>query len=165
MTRAVRSVFSPRIGRSRALKASVVGLQRVVRMGLRVMEGRREQLLEEAGIDPVPVGARSVDCTASSGRYWMTPNQDQMEARAVPDLAPFDLGRGLPVPGLVATGEHAAAGRPLVGQPHLPGGGGQAGCGVGRGPSVVAPSTWTAREVLVRLGRLLHQHESGLGSG
>jgi len=38
------------------LQASVVGLERVVGVGLRVMEGRRQQLIEDPGIDPVPVG-------------------------------------------------------------------------------------------------------------
>jgi hypothetical protein len=34
----------------------VVGLERVVGVGLRVVEGRREQLIKDARIDPVPVG-------------------------------------------------------------------------------------------------------------
>jgi hypothetical protein len=55
MTLAVRSRFSPRIGRSRGLQASMVGLDAVDRIYLRVMEGR-QQLIEDAGIDPVPVG-------------------------------------------------------------------------------------------------------------
>ncbi len=38
------------------LEAPVVGLEPVVGMGLRVMEGRRGQLIEDARIDPVPVG-------------------------------------------------------------------------------------------------------------
>src|SRR6266508_1761181 len=38
-----------------SLQASVVGLERVVGMDLRVMEGRREQLVEDARVDPVPV--------------------------------------------------------------------------------------------------------------
>ena len=37
------------------LQPSVVGLHRVVRVDLRVMEGRREQLVEHAGVDAVPV--------------------------------------------------------------------------------------------------------------
>jgi len=39
-----------------SLQASVVGLQRVVRMDLRSVEGRREQLVEHMRVDPVPVG-------------------------------------------------------------------------------------------------------------
>jgi hypothetical protein len=39
-----------------SLQASVVGLKRVVRMDLRVMEGRRQQLSERARIDSVPIG-------------------------------------------------------------------------------------------------------------
>jgi hypothetical protein len=39
-----------------SLQASVVGLQRVVRMDLGVMEGRRQQLSERARIDSVPIG-------------------------------------------------------------------------------------------------------------
>ena len=38
------------------LQASVVSLDAVVHIHLRVMEGRRQQLIENAGIDPVPVG-------------------------------------------------------------------------------------------------------------
>ena len=38
------------------LQPSVVGLQRVVRMDLGVMEGRREQLLDNAGVESVSVG-------------------------------------------------------------------------------------------------------------
>ena len=38
-----------------SLQASVVGLERVVRMDLRVMEGRRQQLIEGARIDSVPI--------------------------------------------------------------------------------------------------------------
>ena len=38
------------------LEASVVGLERVVRIDLGAMEGRREQLVEDPGVDPVPVG-------------------------------------------------------------------------------------------------------------
>ena len=37
-------------------EASVVGLQGVVRVDLGVMEGRREQLIEDPGVDPVLVG-------------------------------------------------------------------------------------------------------------
>lgn len=39
-----------------SLQASVVGLKRVVGMHLCVMESRRQQLVEDARIDPVPVG-------------------------------------------------------------------------------------------------------------
>jgi len=35
---------------------SVVSLQRVVRMDLRLVEGRRQQLIEHPGVVPVPVG-------------------------------------------------------------------------------------------------------------
>ncbi len=43
--------------RSKAgFQASVVSLDAVIRIHLRVMEGRRQQLIEDAGIDPVPVG-------------------------------------------------------------------------------------------------------------
>jgi hypothetical protein len=38
------------------LETPVVGLERIVRMGLRVVEGGREQLIEDAWVDPVPVG-------------------------------------------------------------------------------------------------------------
>ena len=38
------------------LETPVVGLQRIVRVGLRVVEGRREQLTQDARVDPVPVG-------------------------------------------------------------------------------------------------------------
>jgi hypothetical protein len=38
------------------LQASVVRLDAVVGIGLGVMEGRRQQLIEDAGIDPVPIG-------------------------------------------------------------------------------------------------------------
>jgi hypothetical protein len=38
------------------LETPVVGLERIVRMGLRAVEGRREQLIEDARVDPVPVG-------------------------------------------------------------------------------------------------------------
>jgi len=34
----------------------MVGLQEVVRVGLCVVEGRRQQLIEHPGVDPVPVG-------------------------------------------------------------------------------------------------------------
>jgi hypothetical protein len=43
--------------RSKAsLQPSVVGLKRVVRVDLRVVECRREQLIEDSGVDAVPVG-------------------------------------------------------------------------------------------------------------
>ena len=43
--------------RSKAgLETPVAGLERIVRMGLRAVEGRREQLFEDARVDPVPVG-------------------------------------------------------------------------------------------------------------
>ena len=38
------------------LETPVVGLQRIVRMGLRAVEGSREQLIQDARVDPVPVG-------------------------------------------------------------------------------------------------------------
>jgi len=38
------------------LQASVVGLKRVVGMDLRVMEGRRQQLIERARIESAPIG-------------------------------------------------------------------------------------------------------------
>ena len=38
------------------LETPVVGLERIVRMGLRAVEGRREQLIEDSRVDPVPVG-------------------------------------------------------------------------------------------------------------
>ncbi len=56
MTLAVRSRFSPRIARSRAFSRPVVGLEQVVGTGLRVVEGRRHQLVEHTQVDPVPVG-------------------------------------------------------------------------------------------------------------
>ena len=34
----------------------MVGLDGVVRMDLRVMEGRRQQLVEDSRVDPIPVG-------------------------------------------------------------------------------------------------------------
>ncbi len=37
------------------LETPVVGLERIVRMGLRAVERRREQLIEDARVDPVPV--------------------------------------------------------------------------------------------------------------
>ena len=37
------------------LETPVVGLERIVRMGLRAVEGRREQLTQDARVDPVPV--------------------------------------------------------------------------------------------------------------
>jgi hypothetical protein len=43
--------------RSKAsLEAPMVGLQEVVRVGLCVVEGSRQQLVEDPGVDPVPVG-------------------------------------------------------------------------------------------------------------
>lgn len=43
--------------RSKAgLETPVVGLERIVRVGLRVVEGRREQLTQDARVDQVPVG-------------------------------------------------------------------------------------------------------------
>jgi hypothetical protein len=43
--------------RSRArLETPLVGLQRIVRTGLRAVEGRREQLIEDPRVDPVPGG-------------------------------------------------------------------------------------------------------------
>jgi len=56
MTPAVRSRFSPSHRSKSGLQASVVSLDAVVRIHLRVTEGRRQQLIEDAGIDPVPVG-------------------------------------------------------------------------------------------------------------
>ncbi len=38
------------------LETPVVGLERIVRMGLRTVKGRPEQLIEDARVDPVPVG-------------------------------------------------------------------------------------------------------------
>jgi hypothetical protein len=38
------------------LQTSMIGLEPVVRMDSGVMEGGREQLVEDAGIGPVPVG-------------------------------------------------------------------------------------------------------------
>jgi hypothetical protein len=38
------------------LETPVVGLERIVRMGLRAVEGRGKQLIEDARVDPVPVG-------------------------------------------------------------------------------------------------------------
>jgi hypothetical protein len=43
-------------GSKSGFEASVVGLSGVVGMDLCVMLGRRQQLVEDAGIDPVPVG-------------------------------------------------------------------------------------------------------------
>jgi hypothetical protein len=43
-------------GSEPGLEASVVGLQRVVRMDLRVVEGRGEQVIDDAGVRSVPVG-------------------------------------------------------------------------------------------------------------
>jgi hypothetical protein len=43
--------------RSKAgLETAVVGLERIVRVDLRVVEGRREQLIEDARVGSVPVG-------------------------------------------------------------------------------------------------------------
>jgi hypothetical protein len=38
------------------LETPVVGLERIVGVDLRVVEGGREQLIEDAWVDPVPVG-------------------------------------------------------------------------------------------------------------
>jgi len=43
-------------GSKSGFEASVVGLNGVVGMDLCVMQGRRQQLVQDAGIDPVPVG-------------------------------------------------------------------------------------------------------------
>src|SRR6266511_6098030 len=43
-------------GSKSGFEASVVGLDAVVRIHLGVVEGRRQQLIEDTGIDPVPVG-------------------------------------------------------------------------------------------------------------
>jgi hypothetical protein len=48
--------FQPSHGAKPSLQAPVVGLERVVRMDLRVMEGRREHLIQYTGVDPVSVG-------------------------------------------------------------------------------------------------------------
>src|SRR2546427_7475108 len=48
--------LQPSHGSESGLEASVVGLQRVVRMDLRAMECGRQQLVEDAGVDAVPVG-------------------------------------------------------------------------------------------------------------
>jgi hypothetical protein len=51
------SVTLPPSHRSKArLETPVVSLERIVRMGLRAVEGRREQLIEDARVDPVSVG-------------------------------------------------------------------------------------------------------------
>ena len=47
--------LQPSHGAKSSLQAPVVGLQRVVRMDLRV-EGRREHLIQHTGVDPVSVG-------------------------------------------------------------------------------------------------------------
>ena len=49
------SLQSPHRPKS-GLEASVVGLEQIVRMDLHAVEGCREQLIKEAGVDPVPVG-------------------------------------------------------------------------------------------------------------
>src|SRR5947207_15413147 len=69
--------------------------------------------------------------------------------------SPTPLRRGLPVPGLVAAGEDAPAGRPLVREPHRAGRRGETGRRVRRGPAVVAPPARAARKVPVARGRLL----------
>jgi hypothetical protein len=52
-----RSVTLQPSHRSEArLETPVVGLERIVRMGLRAVEGRREQLTQDSRVDPVPVG-------------------------------------------------------------------------------------------------------------
>ncbi len=48
--------LQPSHGAKSSLQAPVVGLQRVVRMDLRLVEGRRQQLIQHTGVDPVPVG-------------------------------------------------------------------------------------------------------------
>src|SRR6266511_2043100 len=48
--------LQPAHGSKSSLEASVVSLQRVVRVGLRVVEGPGQQLIEDAKVDPVPVG-------------------------------------------------------------------------------------------------------------
>src|SRR6266508_3794784 len=51
------SVTLQPLHRSKAgLETPVVSLERIVRAGLRVVEGRREQLTQDASVDPVPVG-------------------------------------------------------------------------------------------------------------
>jgi len=50
-TRAVRSVRSPRTGRSRPLKLSVIGLDRVVGVSLDVVPRGRDQLVERRRVD------------------------------------------------------------------------------------------------------------------
>jgi Carboxymuconolactone decarboxylase family len=49
--------LQPSHGSKPGLEAPVVGLQRVVRVDLRVMEGRRQDLVEDAGIEAVSVGS------------------------------------------------------------------------------------------------------------
>ena len=56
ITLAVRSRFSSCIGRRRALRRPWSVPSGFVRMALRVVEGCREQLTQDAWVDPVPVG-------------------------------------------------------------------------------------------------------------
>src|SRR6266545_797086 len=56
ITLALRSRFSPRIGRSRALRRPWSVSSGLLAWDLGVVEGRREQLIQEAGIEAVPVG-------------------------------------------------------------------------------------------------------------
>ena len=49
--------LQPAHGWKPGLEAPVVGLQRVVAMGLGVIEGPRQQLVQHPGVDPVPVGS------------------------------------------------------------------------------------------------------------
>src|SRR6266540_3144944 len=48
--------LQPSHGSKSGFEAAVVGLQWVVGMGVGVMEGRREQLVDDAGVEAVPVG-------------------------------------------------------------------------------------------------------------
>jgi hypothetical protein len=48
--------FQPSHRSKARLETLLVGLQRIVRIGLRAVEGRREQLTQDARVDPVPVG-------------------------------------------------------------------------------------------------------------
>ena len=48
--------LQPSYGAKSSLQAPVVGLDGIVGMGLRVMGCRRQQLIEDPGVDPVPVG-------------------------------------------------------------------------------------------------------------
>jgi hypothetical protein len=55
MTLAVRSRFNPRIGRRRAFSRPWSVSEGVVGVGLGAMEGDREHVTDDAGVDPVPV--------------------------------------------------------------------------------------------------------------